>query len=76
VTSAEAIGDEFHQRPETAAGRAMYDMLLAVHAHIRRDLEVVQGLAAQAVDGVSGTQLHELNLATTVRRLRGYPGAR
>jgi hypothetical protein len=38
VTSAEAIEDAFHQRPETAAGRAMYDMLLAVHAHIRRDL--------------------------------------
>jgi hypothetical protein len=57
--STEAIDDEFHQRPETAVGRAMYDMLLAVHAHIRRDLEIVRGLAAQAVGGVSGPQLHE-----------------
>jgi hypothetical protein len=57
--SAEAIDDEFHQRPETSVGRAMYDMLLAVHAHIRRDLEIVRGLAAQAVDGVSGPELHE-----------------
>jgi hypothetical protein len=57
--STEAIDDEFHERPETPVGRATYDMLLAVHAHIRRDLEIVRGLAAQAVDGVSGPQLHE-----------------
>jgi hemerythrin-like domain-containing protein len=74
VTLPEAIEDEFHQRPETAVGRAMYDMLLAVHAHIRRDLEIVQGLAAQAVDGVSGTQLreqlHELKRGSILWRLQ------
>jgi Hemerythrin HHE cation binding domain len=72
--SAEAIGDEFHQRPETAMGRAMYDMLLAVHAHIRRDLEIVRGLSEQAVDGVSGTRLrerlHELKRGSILWRLQ------
>jgi hypothetical protein len=72
--SAEAIGDEFHERPETAVGRAMYDMLLAVHAHIRRDLEIVRGLAGQAVDGVSGPrlreQLHELKRGSILWRLQ------
>jgi Hemerythrin HHE cation binding domain len=67
------IEDEFHERPETAVGRAMYDML-AVHAHIRRDLEIVQDLAAQAVDGVSGTQLreqlHELERGSILWRLQ------
>ena len=36
-------GATFEAKPETARGRAMYEMLLAVHALIRRDLERVQG---------------------------------
>lgn len=72
--SSEAIEDEFEQRPETAAGRAMYETLLAVHAHIRRDLQTVTGLAAQAADGVSGRhlreQLHELKRDSILWRLQ------
>jgi hypothetical protein len=49
----------FERAPETARGRAMYRMLLAVHAHIRRDLEIVQGLAAQVLDGLAGDHLRE-----------------
>jgi hypothetical protein len=104
--SAEAIRDEFHERPETAVGRAMYDMLLAVHAHIRRDpvidrlqadhrrisddLDAVEGAARALADEqgrgprealvdalgalernlLEHLDYEELNVATTVRRLR------
>lgn len=44
-------------RPETARGRAMYEMLLAVHAVIRRNLELIQELAAQALDGADPEEL-------------------
>lgn len=44
-------------RPETARGRAMYEMLLAVHAVIRRNLELIQELAAQALEGVDPEEL-------------------
>jgi hypothetical protein len=68
------IGDEFAQRPETASGRAMYRSLLAIHAYIRRDLETVKGLAAQAAQGVPGTelreQLHELKRGSILWRLQ------
>jgi hypothetical protein len=45
-------------KPETARGRAIYERLLAVHALIRRDLDLVQGLATQALDGVTAEDLH------------------
>jgi hypothetical protein len=39
-------------QPETARGRAIYEQLLAVHALIRRELEKVESLAAQALEGL------------------------
>ena len=48
----------FEAKPQTARGRAMYEMLLAVHAVIRRNLELVQELAAQALDGADPEDLH------------------
>jgi len=47
----------FEAKPETARGRAMYEVLLAVHALIRRDLDLIQGLATQALDGVDAEDL-------------------
>jgi hypothetical protein len=61
--NAEPEETAFDQRPETARGRAMYGALLAVHAHIRRDLETVQRLAAQAADGLAPTQLRQALVA-------------
>jgi hypothetical protein len=49
----------FDQAPETARGRATYRALLAVHAHIRRDLEAVQQLAARSAEGLAPSQLRE-----------------
>jgi hypothetical protein len=48
---------EFEARPETARGRAIYGMLLAVHAAIRRNLELIQALAVQALEGVDAEDL-------------------
>ena len=47
----------FETEPETARGRAIYETLLAVHAHIRRDLELIEALAVQALDGVDAEDL-------------------
>lgn len=44
-------------KPETARGRAMYESLLVVHALIRGDLDLIEGLAAQALDGVASVDL-------------------
>jgi hypothetical protein len=64
----------FEARPETARGRAMYEMLLAVHAFIRRDLDVVQSLATQARDGLDAEdlqrQLRDLKRDSMLWRLR------
>ena len=49
----------FEVKPETVRGRAMYELLLAVHAEIRRDLERVERLAAQAVDGLPVEDLRQ-----------------
>jgi hemerythrin HHE cation binding domain-containing protein len=61
-------------KPETARGRAMYEMLLAVHGYIRRDLDLIQGLAAQALDGVDAEdlrrQLRELKRDSMLWRLQ------
>lgn len=55
---------EFEQRPETARGQAMYQLLLTVHTHIRRDLATVQRLALEVRDGLPAEamrrELHEL----------------
>lgn len=44
-------------RPETRRGRAIYQILLAVHAKIRRDLERVERLAAEALDGLPAEEI-------------------
>ena len=48
---------EFEARPETDRGRWMYEMLLAVHGHIRRDLDLIEELAKQVRDGVDAEDL-------------------
>jgi hypothetical protein len=40
--------------PETARGRALFEELLWVHSIIRRDLGIVEQLAADVDDGLSG----------------------
>lgn len=61
-------------KPETARGRAMYETLLAVHALIRRELDLIQGLAAQTLDGVDAEdlrrQLHALKRRSMLWRLQ------
>jgi hypothetical protein len=44
-------------QPETVRGRAIYRLLLAVHATIRRELERVERLAEQALEGLSAEDL-------------------
>jgi len=65
---------DFEARPETDRGRWMYEMLLAVHAAIRRDLELIEGLAAQARDGVDaedlGRQVRDLTRGSILWRLQ------
>jgi iron-sulfur cluster repair protein YtfE (RIC family) len=51
MTSLEAI-------PETERGKAMFQELLWVHAAIRRDLEIVEKLAADVADGLPGEAVH------------------
>jgi hypothetical protein len=43
--------------PETFRGRATYEMLLSVHAKIRRDLERVELLAERALEGLSAEEI-------------------
>jgi hypothetical protein len=43
----------FEETPETNRGRALYEMLLAVHARIRGELIGVERLAAAVDDGLS-----------------------
>jgi Hemerythrin HHE cation binding domain len=49
----------FEDRPETARGRLLYKMLLAVHSAIRRDLERVEQLAAAVLDGLPAQEVSE-----------------
>jgi hemerythrin-like domain-containing protein len=51
--------DGIETKPETLRGRAIYEFLLAVHAQIRRDLERVERVAAQAADGLAAEQLRQ-----------------
>src|SRR3954466_2272930 len=53
------MAETIQAMPETARGRAIYEMLLAVHAGIRRDLERIDHLAAQTLGGLPGDQLRE-----------------
>ena len=46
-------------KPETRRGRAIYQMLLAVHAKIRRDLKRVEDLAAEALDGLPAEDIRQ-----------------
>jgi hypothetical protein len=47
----------FETRPETVRGRVTYKLLLAVHDAVRGDLERVERLAAQALDGLPAEEL-------------------
>jgi iron-sulfur cluster repair protein YtfE (RIC family) len=49
----------FEAKPETVRGRVIYSLLLRVHAAVRGDLERVERLAAQALEGVSPAELTE-----------------
>jgi Hemerythrin HHE cation binding domain len=64
----------FEERPETARGRALFEMLISVHAAIRRDLEHAEALAAQALEGVPAEEiedgLHELRRGGILWRLQ------
>ena len=64
----------FEAMPETARGRWMYEALLAVHAAIRRDLDLIQALAEQArggiVPGDLARQLKALKRDTMLWQLR------
>jgi iron-sulfur cluster repair protein YtfE (RIC family) len=52
----------FEAKPETERGRAMFKELLWVHSAIRRDLEVVEELAADVDNGLPGEAV-EMTLA-------------
>src|SRR3954451_2226794 len=49
--------NSFETKPETARGREIYELLLAVHAKIRRDLERVERLAEQALEGLPAEEV-------------------
>jgi hypothetical protein len=49
----------FEDRPETARGRWIHQALLAVHAHIRRELANVEQLARAVLDGLGTEELRE-----------------
>jgi hemerythrin-like domain-containing protein len=54
-----ANGPTFEAKPETDRGRAIYDLLLSVHRKIRRDLDRVERLAAEALDGLPAEQVRK-----------------
>ena len=64
----------FQTKPETIRGRTIYELLLAVHAKIRRDLERVERLARQARDGLPAEEirreLHEIKRDSMLWRLQ------
>ena len=61
-------------KSETARGRAIYEMLLAVHASIRRNLDLIEALATQAVNGIDAEdlrrQVHALKRDSMLWRLQ------
>ena len=46
-------------KPETVRGRVIYKLLLAVHAAVRSDLERVELLATQALDGLPAEEVRK-----------------
>jgi hypothetical protein len=58
-TDSGAVGGGFTDRPEDPRGRALYDELLWVHGRIRQDLESVERLAVEALDGRPAEELAE-----------------
>jgi Hemerythrin HHE cation binding domain len=65
---------QFETLPQTVRGRITYQLLLSVHAAVRSDLEQVERLAAEALDGLPAEQLtqqlDELRGSSTLWRLR------
>jgi Hemerythrin HHE cation binding domain len=49
----------FETRPETVRGRVTYRLLLGVHDAVRSDLERVERLAVEALDGLPAEKLTE-----------------
>jgi Hemerythrin HHE cation binding domain len=49
----------FQDRPETARGRWIHQALLAVHVHIRHELESVEQLAKAVLGGLAPDELHK-----------------
>jgi hypothetical protein len=49
----------FEAQPETVRGRLIYNLLLGVHSHVRGDLERVERLAAQTLDGLPANELRQ-----------------
>jgi hemerythrin-like domain-containing protein len=64
----------FEAKPETIRGRTIYELLLAVHSKIRRDLERVERLAEKALDGLPAEEirqeLHEIKRDSMLWRLQ------
>jgi hypothetical protein len=48
------MGESPQSGPETERGRAMFEELLWIHSIIRRDLEIVEQLAADVGEGLAG----------------------
>jgi iron-sulfur cluster repair protein YtfE (RIC family) len=50
---------DFGERPETARGQMLYNMLLETHARIRADLAYVERLASDVLDGLPADTVQE-----------------
>jgi len=50
---------DLQEKPETQRGKALFQELLWVHSAIRRDLDVVEKLAADVADGLTGDAVRE-----------------
>src|ERR1700680_522073 len=59
MTPAEQSEDGEHGAAETDQGRALFEELLWVHSFIRRDLAIVEQLAADVAVGLAGEALQD-----------------
>ena len=59
MTSLHDREDEERSGPETDRGRAIFEELLWVHSIIRRDLEIVEQLAADVGEGIPGEAVQD-----------------
>jgi hypothetical protein len=59
MTTPQDHADTESAGPETARGRAMFEELLWVHSIIRRDLAIVEQLAADVGEGLPGEAVQE-----------------